>query len=182
MGLGSGGAPRADPAGRKRTISGRWGVPGPCGPCSEIFYDRGPEFGPEGGPIGGGEGRYVELWNLVFMQNIQDRPFHVVGELPQKGGGTPVWAWNGPPWCSREWGSAFETDVVRPGVGGGRFHLRRPLRAESGIRCLPADPGRSRSGDDGADRRRGGSFQRGPRLCAAAADPASGAARMAARL
>ena len=60
------------------------GVPGPCGPASEIFIDRGPRHGPEGGPIGGGEDRYVELWNLVFMQNIQDEPYHVIGDLPAK--------------------------------------------------------------------------------------------------
>ena len=60
------------------------GVPGPCGPASEIFIDRGPAYGPEGGPIGGGEDRYVELWNLVFMQNIQDEPYHVIGDLPAK--------------------------------------------------------------------------------------------------
>ena len=44
------------------------GETGPCGPCSEIYYDRGPAFGEEGGPVGGGEERYVELWNLVFTQ------------------------------------------------------------------------------------------------------------------
>ncbi len=44
------------------------GPTGPCGPCSEIFYDRGPELGDEGGPKHGGEERYVEVWNLVFMQ------------------------------------------------------------------------------------------------------------------
>jgi alanyl-tRNA synthetase len=60
------------------------GIPGPCGPSSEIFYDKGPEFGAEGGPIGGGEERYVELWNLVFMQNVQDEPYHVVGDLPAR--------------------------------------------------------------------------------------------------
>ena len=60
------------------------GIPGPCGPSSEIFWDRGPEFGEEGGPIGGDEDRYVEIWNLVFMQNIQDEPYHVVGDLPAK--------------------------------------------------------------------------------------------------
>jgi alanyl-tRNA synthetase len=44
------------------------GETGPCGPCSEIYYDRGPAFGEAGGPAGGGEERYVEIWNLVFMQ------------------------------------------------------------------------------------------------------------------
>ena len=41
---------------------------GPCGPCSEIFWDKGPAHGPGGGPAHGGEDRYVEIWNLVFMQ------------------------------------------------------------------------------------------------------------------
>ena len=60
------------------------GVPGPCGPSSEIFWDRGEEYGEPGGPIGGNEDRFVEIWNLVFMQNIQDDPYHVIGDLPAK--------------------------------------------------------------------------------------------------
>jgi len=44
------------------------GETGPCGPCSEIYYDRGPAFGEAGGPAGGAPERYVEVWNLVFMQ------------------------------------------------------------------------------------------------------------------
>ena len=44
------------------------GDTGPCGPCSELYYDRGPEYGADGGPAHGGEERYVEFWNLVFMQ------------------------------------------------------------------------------------------------------------------
>jgi alanyl-tRNA synthetase len=59
------------------------GVPGPCGPSSEIFYDKGPEYGEDGGPEVDDE-RFMEFWNLVFMQNIQDEPFHVVGDLPAK--------------------------------------------------------------------------------------------------
>ena len=43
------------------------GVPGPGGPCSEIYIDRGPAFGPEGGPAVD-EDRFLEIWNLVFMQ------------------------------------------------------------------------------------------------------------------
>ncbi|MBW3534360.1 MAG: alanine--tRNA ligase, partial [Gemmatimonadetes bacterium] len=48
------------------------GSPGPCGPCSELLYDRGPEFGDEylGGVLD--EERYLEVWNLVFMQYNQD--------------------------------------------------------------------------------------------------------------
>ena len=59
-------------------------IPGPCGPCSEIFIDRGEKYGQAGGPIGGGEDRYIEIWNLVFMESIQEKPFEVVGELPSK--------------------------------------------------------------------------------------------------
>ena len=43
------------------------GVPGPGGPCSEIYYDRGPAYGPDGGPVVD-EDRFLEIWNLVFMQ------------------------------------------------------------------------------------------------------------------
>lgn len=46
----------------------KMGVSGPCGPCSEIFWDKGPEFGEGGGPAHGGDDRYIEIWNLVFMQ------------------------------------------------------------------------------------------------------------------
>ncbi|MGK5632174.1 alanine--tRNA ligase, partial [Streptomyces sp. URMC 123] len=64
------------------------GVPGPCGPCSEINYDRGPEFGVEGGPAVNDE-RYVEIWNLVFMQyergaGSDKEDFPILGELPSK--------------------------------------------------------------------------------------------------
>jgi alanyl-tRNA synthetase len=64
------------------------GVPGPCGPCSEIYYDRGPEHGPDGGPVVD-EDRFLEVWNLVFMQyergpgsGKEDWP--ILGELPAK--------------------------------------------------------------------------------------------------
>ncbi|MFF7205246.1 alanine--tRNA ligase [Streptomyces sp. NPDC008141] len=64
------------------------GVPGPCGPCSEINYDRGPEFGEEGGPAVNDE-RYVEIWNLVFMQyergeGTGKEDFEILGDLPSK--------------------------------------------------------------------------------------------------
>jgi len=64
------------------------GVPGPCGPCSEIYYDRGPAYGAEGGPIAD-ENRYLEVWNLVFMQNERGAGggkdgYPILGELPAK--------------------------------------------------------------------------------------------------
>ena len=46
----------------------RMGDTGPCGPCSEIFYDKGEAYGPDGGPAFGGPERFVEIWNLVFME------------------------------------------------------------------------------------------------------------------
>ena len=64
------------------------GVAGPCGPCSEIYYDRGPEHGRDGGPVAD-EDRYLEVWNLVFMQyeradgGTKD-DFPILGELPAK--------------------------------------------------------------------------------------------------
>jgi alanyl-tRNA synthetase len=59
------------------------GVAGPAGLSSEIFYDRGPEFGEDGGPVVDEE-RFMEFWNLVFMQYVQDEPYHVIGDLPAK--------------------------------------------------------------------------------------------------
>ena len=64
------------------------GVPGPCGPCSEIYYDRGPGYGVEGGPVAD-ENRYMEVWNLVFMQNERGAGggkdgYPILGELPAK--------------------------------------------------------------------------------------------------
>ena len=64
------------------------GVPGPGGPCSEIYYDRGPEHGREGGPEAD-EDRYLEVWNLVFMQyqlsQVRSKvDFDIAGDLPAK--------------------------------------------------------------------------------------------------
>ena len=90
------------------------GVPGPCGPSSEIFYDKGPAFGQNGGPAVDDE-RHVEVWNLVFMQNIQDEPYHVVGDLPARnidtGAGLERIAT-----VLQGVDTIFETDVIRPMV------------------------------------------------------------------
>ncbi len=64
------------------------GQRGPAGPCSEIYFDRGPEYGAEGGPEAD-EDRYIEIWNLVFMQyeradgGTKDH-YEILGELPKK--------------------------------------------------------------------------------------------------
>jgi alanyl-tRNA synthetase len=64
------------------------GIPGPCGPCSELYIDRGPEYGPDGGPDVD-EDRYLEFWNLVFMQfergaGTDKENFPILGDLPAK--------------------------------------------------------------------------------------------------
>lgn len=64
------------------------GQPGPAGPSSEIFFDRGPQYGADGGPATDDD-RYVEIWNLVFMQYLRGEgtgkdDFEILGELPKK--------------------------------------------------------------------------------------------------
>ena len=65
------------------------GVPGPGGPCSEILYDRGPDYGPDDDFGPKGEDRYLEIWNLVFMQDElsevrSKEDFDIAGSLPKK--------------------------------------------------------------------------------------------------
>nr|MDT0664908.1 alanine--tRNA ligase-related protein [Micromonospora sp. DSM 115978] len=63
------------------------GVPGPCGPCSEIYFDRGPAYGSDGGPVAD-ENRYLEVWNLVFMQYERGEgagyDYPILRELPNR--------------------------------------------------------------------------------------------------
>jgi alanyl-tRNA synthetase len=75
---------------RRGKVDNFWsmGIPGPCGPCSEIYIDRGPEYGKEGGPEVD-EDRYLEFWNLVFMQYERGpgegkENYPILGELPAK--------------------------------------------------------------------------------------------------
>ena len=75
---------------RRGKLDNYWsmGVPGPGGPCSEIYYDRGAEYGPEGGPAID-EDRFLEFWNLVFMQHELSEvrakdDFDIAGDLPKK--------------------------------------------------------------------------------------------------
>jgi alanyl-tRNA synthetase len=75
---------------RRGLLDNYWhmGVPGPAGPCSEIYVDRGPGHGPEGGPVVD-EDRFLEIWNLVFMQEdlsaVRSKAdFDIAGPLPRK--------------------------------------------------------------------------------------------------
>ena len=87
------------------------GPTGPCGPCSELYYDRGPEFGDEGGPAGGGEERYVEFWNLVFMQYNRAED-GTLTDLPQRNIDTGAGLERILALLQGEQ-SVFETDVLR---------------------------------------------------------------------
>jgi alanyl-tRNA synthetase len=93
------------------------GVPGPCGPSSEIYYDRGPEFGREGGPVVD-EDRYIEIWNLVFMQNVRGAgsgkdSFPILGELPAKNIDTGMGV-ERVAYLLQDVANVYETDLVRP--------------------------------------------------------------------
>ena len=88
------------------------GSTGPCGPCSELYYDRGPAYGSEGGPAHGGPERYVEFWNLVFMQFNQATD-GALSDLPMRnidtgGGFERMLALLG------GMDSVFDTPVLRP--------------------------------------------------------------------
>ncbi|HVV13026.1 alanine--tRNA ligase [Amycolatopsis sp.] len=93
------------------------GVPGPGGPCSEIYYDRGPKHGREGGPAMD-EDRYLEIWNLVFMQDIRGdvspkKGAPVLGELPKKNIDTGMGV-ERVAYLLQGVDNVYETDLVRP--------------------------------------------------------------------
>ncbi|TMK53497.1 MAG: alanine--tRNA ligase, partial [Actinobacteria bacterium] len=87
------------------------GPTGPCGPCSELYYDRGAEYGEEGGPAHGGEERYVEFWNLVFMQYNRHEDGSLT-DLPQRNIDTGAGLERILALLQGEH-SVFETDVLR---------------------------------------------------------------------
>ncbi|OBB36421.1 alanine--tRNA ligase [Mycobacterium sp. 852002-51961_SCH5331710] len=95
------------------------GIPGPCGPSSEIYYDRGPEYGVEGGPVAN-EDRYIEIWNLVFMQNergegTSKEDFEILGPLPRKNIDTGMGVERVA--CLLQGvDNVYETDLLRPAI------------------------------------------------------------------
>jgi alanyl-tRNA synthetase len=93
------------------------GVPGPGGPCSEIYYDRGPEYGRDGGPEAD-EDRYLEIWNLVFMQDergeLSPKLGHPpIGTLPSKNIDTGMGV-ERVAYLLQGVANVYETDLVRP--------------------------------------------------------------------
>jgi alanyl-tRNA synthetase len=93
------------------------GIPGPCGPSSEIYFDRGPEFGVEGGPVAN-EDRYLEIWNLVFMQNERGEGpakegYEILGPLPRKNIDTGMGV-ERVAFLLQGVHNVYETDLLRP--------------------------------------------------------------------
>src|SRR5499427_7195468 len=147
------------------------GVPGPGGPCSEIYYDRGPEYGHEGGPEAD-EDRYLEVWNLVFMQDQLSAvrakdDFDIEGPLPLKNVDTGMGLERmaallqgvdniyeidttfkildkAAELTEQDYGADERGDVVLPGNEGGGYVLRRVLRRS--IRNLRLLAGGQRGG------------------------------------
>jgi alanyl-tRNA synthetase len=105
---------------RDRDNFWQMGIAGPAGPSSEIFYDKGPEYGPDGGPVVDEE-RFMEFWNLVFMQYIQDEPYHVVGDLPAKSIDTGM-GLERTAVLLQGVDSTFDTDTIRAVLAVGEHH------------------------------------------------------------
>lgn len=93
------------------------GQPGPGGPDSEIFFDRGAEFGRDGGPAAD-DNRYMELWNLVFMQELlsdvrSQVDFDIAGPLPKKNIDTGM-GLERVAFLKQAVANMYETDQIRP--------------------------------------------------------------------
>ena len=150
------------------------GDTGPCGPCSEIFYDMGPEASEEGHAdckFPCDCGRYVEIWNLVFMQFNRDAS-GTLTPLPK-------------PCVDTGMGlertaavlqgviSNYDTDLFRPATEARRRTLRRESMSKRDFgrrqrrRCFPARHRRPRSRHDISRSRRCSAVKRGTRICPA---------------
>ena len=170
------------------------GVPGPGGPCSEILYDRGPEYGPDGefetttrtSMPEKLEDRYLEIWNLVFMQDElsavrSKEDFDIAGSLPKKNIDTGM-GLERVAFLLQGKQNMYEIDVMFPVIeqrrGAHRPQVRRRPRGRRPV------PGRRRPHPqlDDADQRRRHPGQRGARLRAAPAAAARGPLDAAARL
>ncbi|HET9444431.1 MAG TPA: alanine--tRNA ligase, partial [Acidimicrobiales bacterium] len=115
------------------------GETGPCGPCSEIHLDCGPEWGDAGGPAHGGGDRYVEFWNLVFMQYFR-HPGGDTTDLPRKnvdtGGGLERWLM-----LLNDVPTVFDTDALLPLVEeassiAGRGYRQGDDRVDTALRVI----------------------------------------------
>ena len=105
------------------------GVPGPGGPCSEIYFDRGAEHGADGGPVAD-EDRYLEIWNLVFMQDVRGEQspkygYPPIGELPRKNIDTGMGV-ERVATLLQGVENVYETDLIRPVIARAEQLSGRP--------------------------------------------------------
>ncbi|HEX8207134.1 MAG TPA: alanine--tRNA ligase [Solirubrobacteraceae bacterium] len=105
------------------------GTVGPCGPCSELYYDRGPEHGTEDDLPGGENDRFIEYWNLVFMQYLQD-PENVLTPLPAQNIDTGL-GLNRMAMLLQDVPTVFDTDQFAPLVQLGRDLATREVNDRS---------------------------------------------------
>ena len=117
---------RTDPTPRRGQLL-EMGDTGPCGPSSEIFWDLGAGYGPDGGPATGGEDRYIEIWNLVFMQYDQ-RADGIASRCRKPSIDTGAGLERILDGRSRATTSIWDIDVFRPLVAARRAGHRRALR------------------------------------------------------
>ena len=138
------------------------GPTGPCGPCSELYLDRGPDFGPDTDRPGDDTERYLEFWNLVFMQ-YELQADGSLPELPTKNIDTGLGLermasiLQGVP-------SVYETDLFSPLIEFGRGAVGQEVRRRLRDHARAADDRRPRSRCDLPAGRRRGALQRGARL------------------
>ena len=102
------------------------GDTGPCGPDSEIFFDKGECYGHDGGPKHGGDQRFVEIWNLVFMQFNRDAEGRLT-ELPRKNIDTGAGLERILPILQGH-DSIFDTDLFLPIIESGGLRARDRVR------------------------------------------------------
>ena len=124
----------------------RMGATGPCGPSSELHFDKGERYGAGGGPAYGGEERFVELWNLVFMQ-LNQLPDGTMEELPRPSIDTGAGLERILP-VIQGVDSIFDTDLFVPMIDAAQSITGRTYgvneREDVGLRIL-ADHGRAMS-------------------------------------
>ena len=146
------------------------GPTGPCGPCSELYLDRGLDFGKADDLPGGENERFLEYWNLVFMQ-FEQNPVNALTPLPAQNIDTGL-GLNRLAAILQGVTSVFDTDQFVPLIGlGEQLSGKRAGSSAEVDRALRVLADHTR-GMSLPDRRRRRSVQRGPRLRAAPPDAA----------
>ena len=144
------------------------GPTGPCGPCSELYLDRGLAFGKPDDLPGGDNERFIEYWNLVFMQYDQN-PVNTLTPLPARNIDTGL-GLNRLAAILQDVPSVFDTDQFAPLISLGEELSGRGYGTRLRHRSVAADPGRPRTLDDVPRRRRRCPVERRPRVRAPARD------------